>query len=70
MTKRMLFFALIVTILFALVAPVFAQDPVAMARAFGAAVGAGRLAHEIGLPESHVSASPTSPLTAFLSSGD
>jgi LysM repeat protein len=29
MTKRMLFFALIVTILFALVAPVFAQDPVA-----------------------------------------
>lgn len=47
-----------------------AQDPVAMARAFGAAVGAGRLAHEIGLPESQALASPTSPLTAFLSSGD
>ncbi len=46
-----------------------APDPVAMARAFRAAVGAGRLAHEIGLPESMPGASPTSPLTAFLSHG-
>lgn len=45
-----------------------ASDPVAMARAFRAAVGAGRIAHEIGLPEPTPDASPTSPLTSFLSS--
>lgn len=46
-----------------------ASDPVAMARAFRAAVAAGRLAHEIGLPESRAGADATSPLTAFLSEG-
>lgn len=46
-----------------------ASDPVAMSRAFKAAVEAGRLAHEIGLPESRGGADATSPLTAFLSEG-
>ena len=43
-----------------------AADPVRMARAFKAAVEAGRDAYEIGLaPRSH-EARPTSPLTGFL----
>ena len=46
-----------------------ASDPVAMGRAFRAAVEAGRLAHEIGLPETMHRASASSPLTAFLSGG-
>lgn len=43
-----------------------APDPVRMARAFRAAVEAGRTAYEVGLGDAHASASPTSPLTAFL----
>ncbi|MDB6040560.1 MAG: Thiazole synthase [Verrucomicrobiales bacterium] len=43
-----------------------ANDPVRMAIAFRAAVEAGRAAYEIGLAPSHLNASPTSPLTAFL----
>ncbi len=43
-----------------------AADPCRMARAFKAAVEAGRDAYEIGLPAPHAEASPTSPLTAFL----
>lgn len=43
-----------------------APNPVRMARAFKAAVTAGRAAYEIGLPEQRSDASPTSPLTAFL----
>jgi len=43
-----------------------AADPVRMARAFAAAVEAGREAWEIGLPETTIHASATSPLTAFL----
>lgn len=43
-----------------------AGDPVSMARAFAAAVEAGRTAYEIGLPGSSPRASATSPLTAFL----
>lgn len=46
-----------------------ARDPVGMGRAFKAAVEAGRLAYEIGLPETSAHASATSPLTAFLSEG-
>jgi thiazole synthase len=44
-----------------------AADPVRMARAFRKAVEAGRDAWEIGLPPPSITASPTSPLTAFLS---
>lgn len=44
-------------------------DPATMARAFRLAVEAGRSAHEIGLAPTGSSASPTSPLTAFLSPG-
>jgi len=44
-----------------------ANDPCRMARAFKAAVEAGRDAYEIGLPSPQTAASPTSPLTAFLS---
>jgi thiazole synthase len=43
-----------------------ANDPVRMATAFRAAVEAGRAAYEIGLAPTNFSASPTSPLTAFL----
>ena len=43
-----------------------AADPCRMARAFCAAVQAGRDAYEIGLPAPQTTASPTSPLTAFL----
>ena len=42
------------------------SDPCRMARAFMAAVEAGRDAYEIGLPAPQTAASPTSPLTAFL----
>jgi thiazole synthase len=44
-----------------------ACDPNRMALAFKMAVEAGRAAYEIGLGTQHESASPTSPLTAFLS---
>ncbi|MDB6067865.1 MAG: aldolase-type tim barrel [Pedosphaera sp.] len=44
-----------------------ACDPNRMALAFKLAVEAGRAAYEIGLGTQHESASPTSPLTAFLS---
>lgn len=44
------------------------SNPSAMARAFRLAVEAGRSAHEIGLAPTGDLASPTSPLTAFLSS--
>jgi thiazole synthase len=44
-----------------------ASDPVRMATAFRQAVEAGRAAYEIGLAEPQNEASPTSPLTAFLS---
>ena len=43
-----------------------AADPVRMARAFRKAVEAGREAWDIGLPAPAITASPTSPLTAFL----
>ncbi|MDA1204151.1 MAG: thiazole synthase [Verrucomicrobia bacterium] len=43
-----------------------AEDPVAMARAFKMAVEAGRLARQAGLPAQEDTATPTSPLTAFL----
>jgi thiazole synthase len=43
-----------------------AADPCRMARAFKAAVEAGRDACEIGLSAPQAAASPTSPLTAFL----
>src|SRR5439155_114422 len=43
-----------------------ASDPSRMAVAFKMAVEAGRAAYEIGLAAQHDSASPTSPLTAFL----
>lgn len=43
-----------------------AADPSRMAAAFAAAVAAGRAAYEIGLPGRSTTASPTSPLTAFI----
>jgi thiazole synthase len=43
-----------------------ARDPVRMARAFAAAVDAGRAAFEAGLAGPHDTAEPTSPLTGFL----
>jgi thiazole synthase len=43
-----------------------ANDPPLMARAFAAAVAAGRAAFESGLPAAWQSASATSPLTGFL----
>ncbi len=43
-----------------------AADPCGMARAFAKAVEAGREAFEIGLGETGLQASPTSPLTGFL----
>jgi thiazole synthase len=43
-----------------------AHDPNRMARAFKMAVEAGRAAFESGLAAQHDTASPTSPLTAFL----
>ncbi|HKS36640.1 MAG TPA: thiazole synthase, partial [Verrucomicrobiae bacterium] len=43
-----------------------ASDPVRMAVAFSAAIEAGRAAFEIGLGARLDTASPTSPLTAFL----
>ncbi|MDW7980238.1 MAG: thiazole synthase [Verrucomicrobiales bacterium] len=43
-----------------------ADDPVRMAIAFKLAVEAGRAAFEAGLPAQQLTASPTSPLTAFL----
>lgn len=46
-----------------------ASDPVRMARAFKAAVEAGREAFEIGLSAQLETASPTSPLTGFLDEG-
>jgi thiazole synthase len=45
-----------------------APDPARMARAFKAAVEAGREAFEIGLPPAHRTAEATSPLTGFLKS--
>lgn len=45
-----------------------AGDPVRMARAFNAAVEAGRAAYEIGIADANDLASPTSPLAAFLAS--
>lgn len=45
-----------------------ASDTAAMARAFADAVAAGRTAYELGLPETRVTASPSSPLTGFLES--
>jgi thiazole synthase len=45
-----------------------AGDPVAMARAFAAAVGAGRAAREAGIMAASDRAVATSPLTSFLSS--
>lgn len=45
-----------------------AADPSAMARAFAAAVAAGRCAFEIGLGQTETRAVATSPLTAFLGS--
>ncbi len=45
-----------------------AADPVRMARAFKAAVEAGRAAFEIGLADPGLEARPTSPLTVFLDS--
>src|SRR5918999_2489557 len=46
-----------------------ASDPSRMAHAFRKAVEAGREAREIGLAEARSSASATSPLTGFFSSG-
>lgn len=43
-----------------------ASDPSAMARAFAAAVAAGRTAYELGLHDPSERASATSPLTTFL----
>ncbi|MDB6140570.1 MAG: thiazole synthase, partial [Verrucomicrobiaceae bacterium] len=43
-----------------------AHDPARMARAFKAAVEAGRAAYEIGLGAVSAEASATSPLTTFL----
>lgn len=43
-----------------------AADPVRLARAFAAAVEAGRSAFEVGMAAPRHLASPTSPLTAFL----
>ncbi|MBE7503981.1 MAG: thiazole synthase [Verrucomicrobiales bacterium] len=43
-----------------------AADPVRLARAFAAAVEAGRSAFEVGMAAPRHTASPTSPLTAFL----
>jgi thiazole synthase len=43
-----------------------AADPVRMAEAFKKAVEAGRTAYEVGMGAEQLSASPTSPLTAFL----
>jgi thiazole synthase len=43
-----------------------AADPARMAHAFRYAVEAGRAAYEVGLGETALTASPTSPLTAFL----
>ena len=43
-----------------------AEDPNRMATAFKMAVEAGRTAYEVGLGASLETASPTSPLTAFL----
>ena len=43
-----------------------ARDPVRMARAFAAAVEAGRAAFESGLAAPHDAAEATSPLTGFL----
>ena len=43
-----------------------AEDPNRMAAAFRMAVEAGRTAYEVGLGASLETASPTSPLTAFL----
>src|SRR5438477_437916 len=45
-----------------------ASDPIRMAQAFKKAIEAGREAHEIGLGEKQLTASSTSPLTAFFSS--
>src|SRR5215210_5219504 len=47
-----------------------AADPMRMARAFKAAVEAGREAYEIGLASPLASASATSPLTGFLKSAN
>lgn len=44
-----------------------ASDPVRMAQAFRKAVQAGREAYEVGLAASRLTASATSPLTAFFS---
>ncbi len=43
-----------------------ADNPSAMGHAFKLAVQAGRLAYELGLPESKFTAEATSPLTGFL----
>jgi thiazole synthase len=43
-----------------------AEDPAGMAKAFGMAVAAGRLAYLSGLPSVSAGASASSPLTGFL----
>jgi len=43
-----------------------AEDPVGMAKAFSAAVLAGRLAYLSGMPSASLSANASSPLTGFL----
>ncbi len=43
-----------------------AENPSGMGHAFKQAVEAGRLAYELGLPESRATAEATSPLTGFL----
>ncbi len=47
-----------------------AEDPVNMARAFAAAVSAGRLAYLSGIPATSIEASASSPLTGFLRKDD
>ena len=47
-----------------------AGDPAGMAKAFAAAVEAGRDAFEIGIPERRQAAEATSPLTTFLYEDD
>ncbi len=47
-----------------------AHDPVAMAAAFAAAVGAGRQAYLAGLPAAGIHAQASSPVLAFLDEAD
>lgn len=43
-----------------------APNPIAMGKAFAQATHAGRVAYELGVPQTTLKAEPTSPLTAFL----